>query len=225
MQHIGFIMDGNRTWAKNNFLPSFEGHRRGYQNFKKIIQACLDKSIPYVSFWALSDDNIRQRSPDEVKYLFDLLSEGMKEMQEYAIKKWIKIQIIGDRTIIRSDCLKNIEVLENITKKHTKWTVIIAIWYGWREEIARAVMALYKSSDTLGGIDASDIFAHLETAQFPQIDLIVRTGWHMRHSWFYLYQSPYAEYFFSQKNWPDFDEKDIDQALEDFSNRTRKFWK
>ena len=80
-------MDGNRTWARNNFLPSFEGHRRGYENFKKIIQSCLDRSISYISFWALSDDNIRERSPDEVKYLFDLLSEGMKEMQKYAIEK------------------------------------------------------------------------------------------------------------------------------------------
>ncbi len=73
MQHIGFIMDGNRTWAKSRFLPAFEGHRRGYANFKNIIESCIKRDIPYISFWALSDDNIRERSEEEVNYLFDLL--------------------------------------------------------------------------------------------------------------------------------------------------------
>lgn len=225
MQHIWFIMDGNRTWAKSRLLPSFEGHRRGYANFKNIIESCIKRDLKYISFWALSDDNIRERSSEEVNYLFDLLWEGMNELINEAHKWKSKVRIIWDRTLIRSDCLTQIEKIENETKIYDSFYVIIGIGYGGREEISRAVVSLARTGHNMLEVTTADILRHLETWEFPQIDMIVRTWGHLRHSWFYLYQSPYAEYYFSSKNWPDFAEEDIDIILESFSNRNRKFWK
>jgi len=94
MQHLGFIMDGNRTWARDRGLPQLEGHRRGYDNAEHIIELCAEKNIPYVSFWALSDDNIRERSKIEIAYLFDLLVRGLKRLIKRANEKNIRLHFV-----------------------------------------------------------------------------------------------------------------------------------
>jgi undecaprenyl diphosphate synthase len=225
MKHIGFIMDGNRTWAKENHLPQFEWHRRGYENAKSIILLCNKRSIPYVSFWALSDDNIHRRSSEEVSYLFTLLTKALPNLARQAMKENLRIQVVGDRDLLTQSCIRAIEKAEVLTQKNTGMTVILAIWYGWQEEIVRAIRKLACTWRDLTQVVTADIHAVLETGKYPPPDLIIRTGWHMRHSGFFLYQSPYAEYFFSQKNWPDFDETELDSAIADYQNRVRKFGK
>jgi undecaprenyl diphosphate synthase len=117
------------------------------------------------------------------------------------------------------------EKAESMTAENTTMTAIIAIGYGWQEEIARAVTTLIREDPEQKTITSTDILTYLETSQFPPIDLIIRTGGHIRHSGFFLFQSPYAEYYFSEKNWPDFEKSDIEAAIADFNERQRKYGK
>ncbi len=225
MQHIGFIMDGNRTWARENWLPSLEGHRRGYENAKKLICEIKELGIPFVSFWALSDDNIKKRSTEEVGYLFRLLEQWILDLAKDANKNNIRIVCIGDRELLPEKCRKNIEKAEKITKNNNEMTVIIAVGYGWQEEIARAVRALAQTRKDMTGVTLEDISSYVETSAFPPPDLIIRSGWHIRHSGFFLFHSPYTEYYFSEKNWPDLSKEDIESFTESYKARERKYWK
>lgn len=218
-------MDGNRTWAKNKNLPQMEWHKRGYDNIEKILNLCLAKNLEFASFWALSDDNIRERSDFEVKYLFDLLVKGIKKLIIQANEKNIRLYFIGDRELIRKDCCKAIEQAEEDTKNNSGMSVIFAIAYGWQEEIVRAVRLLAERGIDIKNISKQDIDSVIDSGKFPPPDIIIRTGGHIRHSWYFLFQSPYSEYFFSEKNWPDFDEVDFEKAYQSFSQRVRKFWK
>lgn len=138
--------------------------------------------MEFASFWALSDDNIRERNIVEVKYLFDLLTDKMVDLVERVMPKNIRLHFVGDRRLLREDCQKSLHEAEKMTEKNTGMRVIVAIGYGGQEEIARAVCELAKSGADMTKITRDDIFAHLETAQFPPVDLIVRTGGHIRHS-------------------------------------------
>ncbi len=218
-------MDGNRSWARHNHLPQLEWHRRGYDNIETIIDACLERNIRYVSFWALSDDNIRERSNIEVSYLFDLLTKGIEKLVRQSNVKNIRLYFVWDRKLLRSDCLNAIVIAEKSTEKNTLMTAIFAIGYGGQEEIARAICDLARTGVDMTQVTPSDILTHLETSKFPPPDLIVRTGGHIRHSGYFLYQSPYSEYYFSPHNWPDFSSEDIDLALESYDMRVRKFGK
>ncbi len=225
MQHIGYIMDGNRTWAKERWLPSLEWHRRGYENAKNIIRETKKLGIPFASFWALSDDNIKKRSSEEVGYLFRLLEKWILDLAKEANTDNIRIICIGNRELVPENCRKNMDKAEKMTESNTAMTAIIAIGYGWQEEIIRAVQKLAKTGFEMSWVTVDDISSYIETSSFPPPDLIIRTGWHIRHSGFLLFHSPYAEYGFSQKNWPDFSVKDIEDFIDRYENRERKFWK
>ncbi len=225
MQHIGYIMDGNRTWAKERWLPTLEGHRRGYENAKSIIRETKKMGIPFASFWALSDDNIKKRSPEELWYLFSLLEKGILDIAKDANKNNIRIICVGDRSLIPERCKKNMIKAEKLTENNTDMTAIIAIGYGWQEEIARAVRSLSHTWQDMTQITVEDIRTHIETSPFPPPDLIIRTGWHIRHSGFFLFHSPYAEYCFSEKNWPDLSREDIEIFIQIYKDRERKFGK
>lgn len=223
LTHIWFIMDGNRTWAREHFLPQFEGHRRWYNNAKQIMKDCLSLGIPYCSFWALSDDNIAQRSQEEVTYLFDLLTKWVLDIAKDAHKDQIRLICIGNRSLLPKKCQENILKAEEMTKNNQKMTAILAIGYGWQEEIIRAVNACIVAGEKQ--VTKETFLPYIESAKFPPADLIVRTAWHHRHSWFLLFLSPYAEYYFSELNWPSFDKEELLKVLDDFSLRLRKFGK
>ncbi len=225
IEHIWFIMDGNRSWAKARFLPSVEWHRRWYDNAKKIIRLIGKHGIPFVSLWALSDDNIKSRWDDEIGYLFDLLARGILEVAKEAKDEGNKIVVVWDRTLLPESCQKSITQAEKLTETEKGITIIIAVGYGWQEEIIRAIRWLAMQDVDMTKVSVEALKQQIETNMFPPPDLIVRTGWHMRHSWFFLFQSPYAEYYFSEKNWPDFDETELNKAIESFSSRERKFGK
>lgn len=224
IQHIAFIMDGNRTWAREHLLPQFEWHRRGYNNTKQIMRDCLSLQIPYCSFWALSDDNITERLKEEVSYLFELLTIGILDMAEEANQDNVRIRVIWDRTLLPPKCQENILKAELLTKDNTRMTAILAIWYGWQEEIIRAVNQFIQKM-SWERATKENFLPFVESSEFPPADLIIRSWGHQRHSGFLLYLSPYAEYYFSPKNWPSFDKWDIISAIEDFSGRKRKFGK
>ena len=135
-------MDGNRSWAKERFLPAFEWHRRGYENVKKILRLVKKRKIPFVSIWALSDDNIVNRSEEEVQYLFDLLTKGMRDIAVEAKEEGNRIIVVGDRTLLPKKCLESIEYAEEYTKDGKDITTLVAIAYGWQEEIIRGIKKL-----------------------------------------------------------------------------------
>lgn len=186
---------------------------------------CLEKGVECASFWGLSDDNIRERSAIELKFLFDLFGKFFEKFLKKAQDNNIRLHFVGDRTLLRADCREIISEAEEITKNNSAMNVIFALGYGGQEEIARAVQSLARSGADMTKVTREDIFAHLETGKFPQVDLIVRTGGHIRHSGYFLYQSPYAEYFFSPKNWPAFDREELDKCFVSFAERKRKFGK
>lgn len=225
MKHIGFIMDGNRTWAKERWLASHEGHSAGIDVVESVILGCLEKKVECASFWGLSDDNIRERSALELKFLFDLFEKFFQKFLQKAQDNNIRLHFVGDRTLLRADCREIISEAEEVTKNNSAMNVIFALGYGGQEEIARAVQSLARSGADMTKVTREDIFAHLETGKFPPVDLIVRTGGHIRHSGYFLYQSPYAEYFFSSKNWPEFDREELDKCFASFAERKRKFGK
>lgn len=225
MQHIGFIMDGNRTWAKERWLPTFEWHRRGYENAKKIIRLASKRWIPFISLWALSDDNIHNRSTEEVTYLFDLLGRWMLDIAKEAKADGNKVVVVWNRSLLPEKCQKSIHKAEKLTENETGTTVIIALGYGGQEEIIRAIHQAATSGADMWIITHEEFKKHIETTVYPPPDLIVRTGWHMRHSGFFLFHCPYSEYFFSETNWPDFSEWDLNLAIDSLKNADRKFWK
>lgn len=225
MKHIGFIMDGNRTWAREQGLSQFEGHKNGYQNIERIIDGCLEKGLEYVSFWALSDDNIRERSALEVKYLFDLLTERMSELVDSAMDRNIRLRFIGDRSLLRRDCVEALEHGERVTAENTGMLAVFAIGYGGQEEVVRAVRSLATAGRDMTRVTRDELLSVMDSGQFPPPDMIVRTGGHIRHSGYFLFQSPYAEYFFSEKNWPAFDRDELDAVFASYSERKRKFGK
>ncbi len=225
LEHIGFIMDGNRTWARGKWLPQLEWHRRGYNNAENIIDECLALDISYVSFWWLSDDNIRKRSTEEVSYLFDLLTRWIRDLIKKSRKKNIRLYFVGNRELMREDCLSAMCDAEIETHNCTGMKVIFALGYGWQDEIVRTIHALARDGYDMENVSLEDFIGHSDTGIFPSPDLIIRTGGHMRHSGYFLFQSAYSEYAFSQKNWPEFDKNELGRILADFYERTRKFWK
>ncbi len=224
LKHIGFIMDGNRSWARDKWLPQFEWHRRWYANARKVMTLCREYGLEYCSFWALSDDNITQRSKEEVKYLFDLLTLGILDIAKDAHKQWIKIVCIWDRSLLTKKCQENMIKAEEMTAKNTLMTTIVALGYGWQEEIVRAIKSYIESGSDVP-LTKKTFSSYIESSEFPPADLIVRTWGHKRHSGFLLYNSPYAEYYFSELNWPAFDEWELLKILDDYSLRERKFGK
>lgn len=223
--HIGFILDWNRTWARARWLPTFEWHRQWYKRIEPILDLCYEQGMEYVSLWVLSNKNITERSKEEVKYLFELLEYGIVDLGKKAIKKWYRIELVGDLELIPEKHRKPmIESVEK-TKEGTSMTVLIAIGYGWQNEIVRATKRAIESGISASDITEETFLSFLDTGAFPPPDLIVRTGWHTRHSGFFLFQSEYSEYYFPSINWPDFSEEELYKALNSYSKAERKFWK
>ena len=178
-----------------------------------------------MSFWALSDDNIAKRDPNEIKYLFDLLTNGIKKLIKESNKNNVRLQFVGNRDLLRTDCREAIETAEESTKENTGMKCIFAIGYGGQDEIVRAVRMLVQDGRDMSSVTTEELMGAMDTGAFPPPDMVVRTGGHMRHSGYFLFQSPYAEYFFSEKTWPEFDEEELDRVFASFEARTRKFGK
>ena len=225
MQHIGYIMDGNRSWAKKRWLPTLEWHRQWYETAKRMIRETKKRGIPFASFWTLSDDNIAKRDPEELRYLFWLLEYGILDIAKDAQKEGVRIVCIWDRSLLPWVCVENMIEAEILTSENTEMIVILAIGYGWQEEIARAVRSLALTWVDMTWVSIRDIASHIETTAYPPPDLIIRTWGHMRHSGFLLFHSPYAEYYISDMLWPDFSWDELDRALLDYEHRERKYGK
>lgn len=228
-RHIGIIMDGNGRWAKKRGLPRYKGHIEGAKTFRKIGEFAGDLGIEYLTFYAFSTENWK-RPPEEVKAIMDLFREYLRELDERKAEneeKGIKVNFLGDRTGIPKDILRMMGYSERITRKKENVVLNIAVNYGGRQEILHSVQTLAKQVEK-GQLRAADITEamisdNLYTGGMPDPDLIIRPSGEYRLSNFLLWQSAYAEFWYSDVLWPDFTEADFVEALRDFERRSRRF--
>lgn len=223
-RHIGFIVDGNRRWARERGLPTLEGHRRGFDRVEKIAEAALDKGCEFVSFYLFSTENWN-RSEEEVSYLMDLVRKNIIRLTKKFKKNDIRCVILGRKEPAPDDVWQSLMDCEEQTKDGKKGTVCICFNYGGQWEIADAVSKLIRERVDLQSIQISPntIAQYLYHPEVPPCDLIVRTSGEERISGFQLWRAAYSEFNFYEKKFPDFDLEDLDVVLDDFSKRHRRF--
>jgi len=213
-------MDGNRRWAKKRALPSLIGHKKGYEKILKVGDWCLEREIKVLTVWGFSTENWN-RSKKEVSYLMDLMLEAVQTQTEKLHKKNIKMQILGRLHQLPLKLQQACDRAMKLTADNTKATLNLAINYGGQAEIIDAVnkALAHKVKEV-----TPEIFQqYLYDPQMPFPDLIIRTSGEQRTSGFLLWESAYSELYFCQNHWPDFSEKDLDQALADYQQRQRRF--
>jgi undecaprenyl diphosphate synthase len=227
INHVGIIMDGNRRWAKAQRLDSFKGHDKGADVFVDTCEWCGDNKIKYLTVYAFSTENW-QRAPLEVAHLFGLLENFFTEKISHCLEKGIRIRVIGERAHFDKKTLAVIEKAEAQTAHCENLFVQIALSYGGRDEITRAVKKIVADVglQKIAAADISeDVFAqYLDTAGLPDVDLVIRTGGseNRRLSNFLPWQTVYAEFYFSDLLWPDFSQEEFNKALAYYAAIPRK---
>ena len=225
-KHIGIIMDGNRRWAKAKGVPISYGHREGAKTLEKIVRYANKIGLENITVFAFSTENWK-RTEDEVKSLMMLLQNYLEDYAKRADTENIKVKILGDISALSNGMQKSIQNCMERTKNNTGVTFSIALNYGGRDELIKAtkkIASQVKNNEIqIEDITEELISNSLYTKGEPEPDLIVRTSGEKRLSGFLTWQSVYAEILFIDKNWPDFEEKDLDEAIIEYQKRTRKF--
>ncbi len=225
-KHIAIIMDGNRRWAKAQGKPASFGHKEGAKTLEKIVRYANKIGLGYITVYAFSTENWK-RAEDEVKALMLLLQNYLDDYSKRADTENIRVKILGDISALSEGMQKSIIKCMERTKDNTGVTFNIALNYGGRNEIVKAVkeIALQVQSSATKPEDITEemISEHLYTKNEPDPDLVIRTSGELRLSNFLPWQSVYSELLFVQKNWPDFTEEDLDNAIIEYQKRTRKF--
>ena len=219
LRHIAFIMDGNGRWAKKQGKPREFGHSEGAKAFERVVEYCGDVGVKYVTVYAFSTENWK-RPKNEVEKIMSLLEKYLDKLMEKADKYDLKVRFIGDKAPLSEKLKKKIEKAEKMTSDRSK-TVNIALNYGGRAEISAAVNSLLKEGKT--EITEEDISNALYTEGCPDPDLIVRTAGEQRLSNFLLWQAAYSEFYFTDTLWPDFDGRCVEDAINAYYKRTRRF--
>lgn len=217
--HIGFIMDGNGRWAKKRGMPREYGHKFGAESFKKVMEYCGKIGIRAVTFYVFSTENWK-RPQKEVDSIMDLLRGYLDDCQKELKKYNIKFVFLGDKSVFTSEMRDKMINIER-ESANNDYTVNLALNYGGRDEIVNSVNRLLAEGKS--SVTEDDISGALYTKDSPELDLIVRTGGDMRISNFLLWQSAYAELYFTDVLWPDFGTAEVDAAIEDFKKRKRRF--
>lgn len=220
-QHLGIIMDGNRRWAKEKKLPVFKGHIEGLATLEKIIKHCRKRGIKNLTVFAFSTENW-QRPQREVNFLMNLCKKALTHDFQKLVEDSIRVKIIGEKEKLSKGLISSLEEIEETTKNNKDMTLNIALSYGGRAEIASAMKNIIKNKISPDKITEKTIAENLWTSD---LDFLIRTGKEQRLSNFLIWQAAYAELYFSEKYWPDFTEKDLDLALEDFAARNRRHGK
>lgn len=222
IQHLAIIPDGNRRWARSRVLPTLEGHRRGYENFKTIAKAAYERGITYMTFWAFSTENWK-RSQEEVDYLMDLLLTMLKNDRDFLIKEKIQLKVIGRKSELSQEIQEAIKETEAATAAFSDRVLQVGINYGGRAEIVDAVKSLIASGAAESQITEELIRSQLWTGNAPDPDVIVRTSGEQRLSGFLSWVGGYSELIFVENHWPAFSEDDLVFVIEEFSRRDRRF--
>lgn len=225
-KHIAIIMDGNRRWAKSKRIPVGLGHKEGAKTLEKIVRYAKNIGIKYITVYAFSTENWK-RSKEEVSTLMNLMMNYLESYSKRADSENIKVKILGNRQELSSKMNELIQKCMERTKDNTGITFNIALNYGGRDEILGAVKKIAEKVQNnevkIEDITEQTISDNLYTKGQPDPDLLIRTSGEIRLSNFLPWQLVYTEFVFIEKNWPDFNEKDLDKAIEIYQKRNRKF--
>lgn len=224
MKHLAIILDGNRRWAHSHNLPTFEGHRRGYENVKMIGLAALERGVEHFSVFAFSTENWK-RSADEVEYLMGLLLRVLTNEVDFFLEHGVRLRVIGRREGLNVQIQEAIDSATDKTASGTHGQFNLCLNYGGRAEIVEGVKKLIAQGVDPKVINENLVAASLWTAGIPDSDMIVRTGGEQRLSGFLMWSGAYSELRFVDKFWPDFSVEDLDECLRDFDGRQRRFGK
>jgi len=221
-KHIGFIIDGNRRWAKHHGLPTYEGHLAGYNVVQDIMTATFDAGVEFVSIYIFSTENWK-RSQEEVRKLIGLVLRLLTSDLPIFSKNNIKLRVLGSRENVDERVLKAIDNAETRTANNTAGTLALCFNYGGQLEIVDAVRKIVGADIPASDITADLISQNLYAPEIPPIDLVVRTSGERRLSNFMLWRSAYSEMIFIDKMWPDMTKDDVADIIKEYSKRVRRF--
>ncbi len=219
IKHIAFIMDGNGRWAKKRGMPREYGHKHGAETFRRVLRRCCERGIQTSTFYVFSTENWK-RPQKEIDAIIELLEKYLDECERESANNDIRFIFIGDLSPFSAVIRKKIAHIEEISKNN-RAIANLALNYGGRSEITAAVNSLISKGKK--SVSEDDITSALYTKDSPPLDLIVRTGGDLRVSNFLLWQAAYAEFYFTDKLWPDIEPNDIDTIIENFTTRARRF--
>ena len=224
LEHIAIIMDGNRRWAKEHFLPSMMGHKKGVDALKKITRACDDFGVKYLTLYAFSTENWN-RKKEEVDFLMDLLATTLKSELDELNQNNVKMNFIGDLTALNQNLQDILEKSIEVTKNNTGVVLTVAINYGARDEIIHAIKNIIKDGKKEDEITQELVSKYLYTKDIPDPDLLIRTSGEKRISNYLLWQIAYSEIYVTDTYWPEFDKEKLAQAIIEFGLRQRRWGK
>lgn len=225
-RHLAVIMDGNGRWAQERLLKRIVGHRRGVETVRIVVEECSRLGIGYLTLFALSSENLL-RPKGEVRSLMALLKRYLEKEASRLMENNIRFNVIGDRSKLPDDINTAIDGTVGKTSANSGMVLTLALSYGARQEIARAAAGLAHdvAAGTIrsGDVDEGLFARYLYTAGLPDPDLLIRTSGEMRISNFLLWQIAYAELYFTEVNWPDFNKEELHRALENYQSRERRY--
>lgn len=225
-RHVGIIMDGNGRWARERGLSRSAGHKEGLKATKTIVKAAADLGIPYLSLYTFSTENWK-RTEEEVSFLMGLVGEYLRGEYEFYKENRIRIRYSGNLSGLPKNIQNTIVEAMEETKTFDRLAVNLALNYGGRDEIVRAVNRWLSSRAVSSlpdnGLTEADLASFLDNPDIPDPDLVIRSAWERRTSNFLLWESAYAELYFSPKYWPDWSKEDFLKALDDYQKRVRKY--
>ncbi len=220
--HIGYILDGNRRWAKKHGLPTYEGHLAGYNALHEVIDATSAAGVKYISLYTFSTQNWN-RAAEEVKGIMSLIRRLFKSDIKRLVKDGCRVVVLGAKEGVPDDILKYIDDAEERSKNGTRATLAICFNYGGQEEIVRATRRLIEQKIRLSDVTLESFAAAIDHPEVPPCDLIVRTSGELRLSDFMLWRAAYSEFIFLEKFWPEMTKQDVTDILNEYTARTRRF--
>ncbi|MBI2426225.1 MAG: di-trans,poly-cis-decaprenylcistransferase [Candidatus Kerfeldbacteria bacterium] len=220
--HIGFIVDGNRRWARERGLTTFQGHKRGYERMKDVADWVFAREIPVASFWIFSTENWK-RSKTEVRYLMNMVRRLLMKEVDELMKKGIQLRVTGRLDNVDRDIKELFEHALARTANNARGILNLVFNYGGQEEMVDMVKKILEIRPQVRMVTKDLLQKYIYSPDLPDVDFVVRTSGELRTSGFLLWQATYAEYLFPKRMWPAFSEHDLDEALKEFARRNRRF--
>lgn len=225
-KHIAIILDGNGRWAKKRFMPRFVGHQKGLKAVKRVVSYCANNGIEALTLFAFSTENWK-RPKEEVSQLMGLFLKALKKEVNNLHENNVRLRVVGNKSSFSEEIQSYVRDAEKLTSKNSGLTLNIAANYGGRWDILQAVKAWQKvnSNVSIDELDEVELSKYMTTADLPEPDLLIRTGGEKRISNFLIWQMAYAEFYFTDTLWPDFNEDSLEKAIHSFNERERRFGK
>jgi undecaprenyl diphosphate synthase len=222
-RHVAIIMDGNGRWARRRFLPRVAGHKRGVETVRAVIRASIERGVEFLTLFAFSSENWR-RPEEEVSFLMGLFISALESEMVQLHKNGVRLRVVGDLSRFEPRLVELIRKGEQLTAGNGRLTLTIAANYGGRWDVLQAINRMLATNPgKSGGYDEADLAPHLAMAYAPEPDLFIRTGGEQRISNFLIWQLAYAELYFTDLLWPDFDAAALDAAIASYRQRERRF--